>query len=216
MKHFTGTILTLILSFLITATAEAGQSCATHNASDIKARASEYQTTINKYSKKYGVDSRIVTAIITTESCFKTKARSHKNAVGLMQLMPKTAKRWGVSNRRSVDQNIRGGTRYIAHLIKRFNGDIKLAVAAYNAGEGNVDKYHGIPPFKNTRKYVKNVVLVYSKLGGYKLRVKVKQSKRYRKKSQLRENERKKKVSKLDFSFYTTTLTTIKKLVPQG
>lgn len=216
MKHFTGIVLTLILSFLITATAKAGQSCATHSASDIRERASQYQTIINKHSKKYGVDSRLVTAIITTESCFKTKARSYKGAVGLMQLMPKTAKRWGINNRRNVDQNIRGGTRYIAHLINRFNGNIKLAIAAYNAGEGNVDKHNGIPPFKNTRKYVKNVLLVYSKLGGHKLRVKVKQSKRYRKRSQQRASKKSRKVSKLDFSFDAATLATIKKLLARS
>ena len=216
MKHFTGIVLTLILSFLITATAKAGQSCATHNASDIRERASQYQKIINKYSKNYGVDSRLITAIITTESCFKTKARSHKGAVGLMQLMPRTAKRWGVRNRRSDDQNIRGGTRYIAHLINRFNGNVKLAIAAYNAGEGNVDKHNGIPPFKSTRKYVRNVVLVYSKLGGHKLRVKVKQSKRYRKRSQERAAKRSKKMSKLDFSFDAATLATIKKILLQS
>ncbi len=197
MKHFTGLVLTLILGLVITATAQAGQSCATHNASDIRARASQYQKIINKYSHQYGVDSRLITAIITSESCFKIKARSHKGAVGLMQLMPRTAKRWGIKNRRNPDQNIHGGTRYIAHLLNRFNGNVKLAIAAYNAGEGNVDKHHGIPPFKSTRKYVKNVVLVYSKLGGHKLRMRAKPSK----KSRTSERRRSQKTSKLDFSF---------------
>ena len=209
MKYFTGLVLSLLLGLSITATAKAGQSCATHNASDIKERASQYQRIINKYSKKYGVDSRLITAIITNESCFKIKARSHKGAVGLMQLMPRTAKRWGISNRRNADQNIRGGTRYIAHLIKRFNGNVKLAVAAYNAGEGNVDKYRGIPPFKNTRHYVKNVVLVYSKLGGHKLRIKVKPSKR----NKARSKKIKYKTSKLDFSFDSAF---IKRLLSQS
>lgn len=209
MKYFTGLILSLLLSLSITATVEAGQSCATHNAADIKERASQYQRIINKYAKKYGVDSRLITAIITNESCFKIKARSHKGAVGLMQLMPKAAKRWGVKNRRSADQNIRGGTRYIAHLIKRFNGNVKLAVAAYNAGEGTVDKYRGIPPFKNTRRYVKNVVLVYSKLGGHKLRVKVKPSKR----NKARAKRIQYRTSKLDFSFDSAF---IKQLLSQG
>ena len=200
MKYFTGLILTLLLGLTITATAKAGQSCATHSASDIKERASQYQRIINKYSHKYGVDSRLITAIITNESCFKIKAHSYKGAVGLMQLMPKTAKRWGIKNRRSADQNIRGGTRYISHLIERFNGNVKLAIAAYNAGEGNVDKHHGVPPFKNTRNYVKNVLLVYSKLGGHQLRVRVKPSKRSKKRAR-KQNYR---TSKLDFSFDST------------
>ncbi len=203
MKHFTGLVLSLLLGFVIPVTAEAGKSCATHDATDIKQRASKYKKIIKRYSKEYGVDSRLVTAIITTESCFKNKARSHKGAAGLMQLMPRTAKRWGIKDRHNAAQNIRGGTRYIAHLIKRFNGNIKLAVAAYNAGEGNVDKYHGIPPFKSTRKYVRNVLLVYSKLGGHKLRVKVKSSKRAlkRERKHLLRNKHLKKRSHLDFNF---------------
>ena len=202
MKYFTGLILTLLLGLTITATAKAGQSCATHSASDIKERASQYQRIINKYSQKYGVDSRLITAVITTESCFKNRSRSHKGAAGLMQLMPRTARRWGIRDRHNADQNIRGGTRYIAHLLKRFNGNVKLAIAAYNAGEGNVDKYRGIPPFKNTRKYVRNVLLVYSKLGGHRLRVKVKPSKRALKRRHKRSHKRyRQKRSRLDFSF---------------
>ena len=179
MKHFTGLVLTLILGLAISATAQAGQSCATLDVADIKKRAIKHQPMIKRHATRYGVDHRLITAIITSESCFKTRARSHKGASGLMQLMPKTGKRWGVKNRHSVNQNIRGGTRYIAHLIKRFKGNVRLALAAYNAGEGNVDKYRGIPPFKETRRYVKNVVKVYRKLGGTKLRgVRIKKNKR--------------------------------------
>jgi len=190
MKHFTGLVLTLILGLAISATAQAGQSCATLDASDIKKRATKHQPMIKQHARKYGVDHRLIMAIITSESCFKTRARSHKGAFGLMQLMPKTGKRWGVKNRLSNSQNIRGGTRYIAHLIKRFNGNLRLALAAYNAGEGNVDKYRGIPPFKETRRYVRNVIKVYKKLGGRKLRgVKIKARKQVS------------QIDKLDFSF---------------
>lgn len=207
MKKVTSVILIFVLGFLITATAQAGKSCATNTATDIQQRAKPYKKIINTYSKKYGVDSRLITAVITTESCFKNKARSYKGAVGLMQLMPPAAKRWKVSNRRNPDQNIRGGTRYISHLIKRFNGNVKYALAAYNAGEGNVDKYNGIPPFKETRRYVKNVLLVYSKLGGYKLRVNLPPSKRALKRKKLME----KKKYKLDFSLDNSVF---KKLLP--
>jgi len=190
MKHFTGLVLTLILGLAISVTAQAGQSCATLDVADIKKRAIKYQPTIKRHAKRYGVDHRLITAIITSESCFKVRARSHKGASGLMQLMPKTGKRWGVKNRHSTNQNIRGGTRYIAHLIKRFRGNLRLAVAAYNAGEGNVDKYRGIPPFKETRRYVKNVIKVYRKLGGRKIRgIKVRQNKRIS------------QAEKLDFNF---------------
>lgn len=202
MKHFTGLVLTLILGLAISATAQAGQSCASLDASDIKKRAMQYQPIIKRHAQRYGVDHRLITAIITSESCFKTRARSHKGAYGLMQLMPRTAKRWGVKNRHSKNQNIRGGTRYIAHLIKRFKGNVRLAVAAYNAGEGNVDKYRGIPPFKETRRYVKNVIKVYRKLGGTKLRgVKI------------RQNKRLSQVDKLDLNFDSLM---VKKLLAQS
>jgi len=202
MKHFTGLVLTLILGLAISVTAQAGQSCATLDVADIKKRAIKHQPIIKRHAKRYGVDHRLITAIITSESCFKVRARSHKGAYGLMQLMPKTGKRWGVKNRRSTNQNIRGGTRYIAHLIKRFKGNVRLAVAAYNAGEGNVDKYRGIPPFKETRRYVKNVVKVYRKLGGTKLRG-----------VRIKANKHVSQTDQLDFNFDSLM---IKKLLAQS
>lgn len=140
------------------------KSCSKGSPLEIENRAINYKNSIDTYSKKYNVDKELVKAVITAESCFRRTAVSHKGAVGLMQLMPAAAKRWKVSDRLDADQNIRGGTRYLSFLMKRFENNIQLALAGYHAGEGNVDKYNGIPPFKSTRKYIRNVVSVYAKL----------------------------------------------------
>lgn len=171
MKLLNRITFVLIVGLFGAQTANAGKSCATLDASDIRERASKYQPIFDKYSKKYGVDSRFITAIVTNESCFKPRARSHAGAKGLMQLMPAAAKRFGVKDRYDPDQNVRGGTRYLAFLIKRFDGDMKKVIAGYHAGEGNVAKYGGVPPFRYTRGYVKNVTLAYTKLGGRKGRL---------------------------------------------
>ena len=123
-----------------------------------------YGRTINKYARLYNVDGNLVRAVIAIESCYKPKALSHAGAQGLMQLMPGTAKRFWVSNSYNPKQNIRGGTKYLKFLIKRYKGDLEKVLAAYNSGEGNVDKYKGIPPFKETQNYVKNVLRSYLSL----------------------------------------------------
>lgn len=121
----------------------------------------KYSSSINKYAKKYGVNPALVAAIIKNESGFNQSARSSAGAIGLMQLMPGTARGLGV-NAYSAEGNIAGGTKYISQLLKQFNGDTKKAVAAYNAGPGNVRKYGGTPPFKETQNYVKKVLASYS------------------------------------------------------
>ena len=126
-----------------------------------------YGRTINKYARLYNVDGNLIRAIIAIESCYKPKALSHAGAQGLMQLMPGTAKRFGVSNSYNPKKNIRGGTKYLKFLIKRYRGDLEKVLAAYNAGEGNVDKYKGIPPFKETQNYVKNVLKNYLSLSHF-------------------------------------------------
>ena len=108
-------------------------------------------------SRNYGVDESLVRAIIHAESAFNPNALSYKGAQGLMQLMPGTARRFGVGNSFSAVDNISGGVQYLSFLSKRFNGDVRLIAAAYNAGEGAVDRYRGVPPYAETQRYVERV-----------------------------------------------------------
>jgi len=114
---------------------------------------------------KYNIDEKLLHAVIQTESAYDEKAISSAGAVGLMQLMPATAKRYGVSNRKNATQNIDGGTRYIKDLFKMFDSDLDLVLASYNAGEGAVKKYkNSIPPYPETQNYVRKVMGLYRKL----------------------------------------------------
>jgi soluble lytic murein transglycosylase-like protein len=121
-----------------------------------------YAPFIAAASRATRVNENLIEAIITAESAFDPFALSSAGALGLMQLMPDTAERFGVSNRLDPAQNILGGARYLNFLLNKFNNNLKLAVAAYNAGEGNVIKHRNrIPPFKETRKYVPKVLAYY-------------------------------------------------------
>jgi soluble lytic murein transglycosylase-like protein len=115
----------------------------------------------DKVASWHHVDSKLVLSIITAESNFKISAQSNKEAQGLMQLIPATAERFNVNNAYSASQNIKGGVRYLRWLLSYFRGNVMLAVAAYNAGEGTVDKYQGVPPYKETRAYVDKVMRLY-------------------------------------------------------
>lgn len=112
----------------------------------------------------YSVDPKLILSIINTESNFNVGAKSNKAAQGLMQLIPATAERFNVKNAFDATQNIKGGIAYMRWLLSYYRGNVTLAVAAYNAGEGNVDKHKGIPPFKETRDYVKKVLELYQNI----------------------------------------------------
>jgi hypothetical protein len=119
---------------------------------------------IRQAAQQHGVSEGLIKAVMHTESGFNINARSPVGAQGLMQLMPATARRFNVSNAYDPQQNIFGGARYLSWLLKRFNGNTQLAIAAYNAGEGNIDKYGGIPPFRETQDYVRRVTSRFQNL----------------------------------------------------
>lgn len=117
---------------------------------------------VEKWAPRYSVDPGLAMAIIYVESRFNERAVSAKNAQGLMQLMPDTAERFRVKNPFDPEQNIKGGLSYLRWLLSYFRGNVSLVAAAYNAGEGSVDKYRGVPPYLETRDYVKKVAALYS------------------------------------------------------
>jgi len=118
----------------------------------------QYNTEIREISARHGVDATLVESVIRAESAFNPTAVSRTGARGLMQLMPKTAVMLGVRDSFNPRENIDGGVRHLRYLLDRYPGNVALAVAAYNAGEGAVDSYRGIPPYAETQQYVQRVL----------------------------------------------------------
>lgn len=130
------------------------------NFGTLRLNTAAYSAEIAAAARQHGVEEAIVRAIIHAESAYNPNALSRAGAQGLMQLMPATARRFGVGNAFDAGQNIQGGVQYLAWLLKRFNGDLTLASAGYNAGEGAVDKYKGVPPYSETQRYVQRVAVL--------------------------------------------------------
>ncbi len=122
-----------------------------------------YHAIIRQVGQQYGVESALIQAIIMAESSYNPRAVSSRGAVGLMQLMPITADSMGVEDSFDPQHNIDGGVRYFKHLLDRFEGDTRLALAAYNAGAKKVRQYNGVPPYKATRSYIDKVMQYYQR-----------------------------------------------------
>ncbi len=118
---------------------------------------------VNQIAPRYGIDPQLVMAVIRAESAFNPSALSDKNAQGLMQLIPETAERFGVQDTWNPVQNIKGGTAYLHWLLRHFEGKVDWVLAAYNAGEGAVEQYNGIPPYQETQNYVRQILASYPK-----------------------------------------------------
>jgi len=131
--------------------------------SSLLTRVDYYAPMIEQACNKYKVDPDLVKAVIQAESAYNSKALSQAGAIGLMQLMPATALRFGVKKIYDPQENIHGGVQYLKFLLDLFNGDLTLAVAAYNAGEGAVQRFNGVPRYTETQNYVKKVLTLYGK-----------------------------------------------------
>ena len=154
----------LLFSRVMAPSVAASTEVAFHIPTDIPTSGDpELDRIIYEVGENQGVDPRFIHAVIWQESKYKQDARSHAGAQGLMQLMPATAKRFGCEHPEDPAENITAGTKYLSWLLKRFSGNVELALAGYNAGEGSVDKYDGIPPYRETQNYVKIISNRYGK-----------------------------------------------------
>ena len=152
----------LITSVNLTPNTAHAAGCQTLSSSNLQERASTYQPTIQTAASQHGVSPSLIKAVITVESCFRSKARGSLGEKGLMQLMPATARRFNISNGYSAQQNIHGGARYLSYLLQRYDGSVRHTVAAYNAGEGRIKLNRRIP----NQTYVSKVLQAYGKFSG--------------------------------------------------
>jgi len=133
------------------------------------ATSAAFDELISSASGRYNVDPDLIRAVIKTESDFNSNARSNKGAMGLMQLMPDTARLHNVSDAYNPNENVEGGVRHLRMLLERYQGNLELSLAAYNAGAGAVEKHGGIPPYNETREYVRKVLRFYDAFRGTNL-----------------------------------------------
>lgn len=138
--------------------------CYQHTLKTLRKKSKPYNQAITEASSQYGISTALIRSIITAESCFKPAVVSPQGATGLMQLMPATAKRFGIINLTNPKDNIQAGTRYLRYLLDRYQGNVISTIAAYNAGEGAVKRFKGeVPEYKETKTYVKRVMSLYDK-----------------------------------------------------
>lgn len=139
-------------------------ACIAANGADLQidsGRRARLAIAIHELAPQFDLDPALVFEVVRAESNFNPRARSHKGALGLMQLIPSTARRFGVKDPFEPVQNLKGGMAYLSWLLQRFNGDLELTLAGYNAGEGAVERHGGIPPYAETRAYVKQILRRY-------------------------------------------------------
>jgi soluble lytic murein transglycosylase-like protein len=139
-----------------------GSSESAASSSGSAAVSGDFAALINQAAQKYNVNAGLVQAVVKAESNFNPSAVSSAGALGLMQLMPATAAGLGVSDPLDPAQNIEGGVKFLSQLLNHYNGNVRLAVAAYNAGPGAVDRYNGVPPYQETQTYVSRVLGYYN------------------------------------------------------
>ena len=163
--HFSNVPADTRFKLLIAVPADSPAATVASHGVDWLARSAKYDATIDSAAKVNTLQPALVRAVIVVESGFNPRALSKKGAVGLMQLNPKTAKRYGVKDIYDPEQNIRAGAHYLKDLLARFGSNLELALAAYNAGEDAVERYHRhVPPYPETMSYVPNVMRVYQRL----------------------------------------------------